>query len=161
MESRNPLSDKPFEQRGTKTYWPTIRGAYLDLNNIQKIRALSDGVILLEGTYHTRLNRHSGKGPVEQAIFFEHRIKEWGVRPAYFLVWIGNFYNGAVFHCAPQYPQCLNNSQEYLAYRAWHLYRKVTLRLYGNQEMDAEVAKFISKDNEPQNPTINTNTNTK
>ena len=149
MQSRNPLSSKPFEQRGTKTYWPTLRGAYLDPNNIHKIRALSDGVILLEGKYHTRLNRHVGKSPIEDAIFFEHRIKEWGVRPAYFLVWIGNFYNGAVFHCAPQFPQFLNNSQEYIFRRSWDLYRKVALRLYGEQEMDPEVKKFISTLNQP------------
>jgi hypothetical protein len=92
-----------FAFRKTKVKWPTLRGAYLTDENIEELRKMAFGVIFLEGEYQTRLNFDKGP-PEERAVFFEHLHRVQG-ESLFLLIWVGNYYNGSIFHCAWQFPQ--------------------------------------------------------
>ena len=151
MNKRPALPETIFESRGSKTHWPTLRSAFLTQENLPKIERLSTGVIFLSGEYNARLNQYTSKDPTELAVFFEHgftlKVKEspHNRKKAYMLSLIGNYYNGAVFHVAFQYPQCLYYYESDLEQQAFRLYWRVAGILYDYDYTDREVKEFIEQ----------------
>ena len=104
--TRLPMPDESyFASRGSKVKWPTLRGAYLTDDSVEELRKYAFGVIFLDGEYRTRLN-FDKKESTERAVFFEHLHKVTG-DSIFLLIWVGNYHNGSIFHCAWQFPQML------------------------------------------------------
>lgn len=144
--NRYPLPDNPvFASRGSKVKWPTLRGTYLDDVRVEALRRTAHGVIFLDGMYDTRLN-FGMKESRERAIFFEHLHK---VDDAYLflLIWIGNYLDGSIFHCAWQFPQHLHWSTTSLSWAAFRTYKRIVGIMYNGIEMDKEVAEFTRRGN--------------
>jgi hypothetical protein len=141
--SRIPMDSSPvFAMRGGAVKWPTLRGAYLNKDNILSLRKTAWGVVFLEGPYNTLLN-FDNKDSLECAVFFEHLIKVDG-DALFLLIWVGNYHAGAIFHCAWQFPQCTAWPQRGLEYGAKRVYRQVANILYGTNPKDPEVEEFLN-----------------
>lgn len=158
MNRRVLLGSRVFEPRGTKVKWPTIRKAWLTDESVAEIRSFVCGpgrsIIFLDGEYHTNLNRYVGKDSLERAVFFEYMIRHpspdisGGI---FALCWIGNFHNGAIFHCGWQYPQIrgweryVPRADDFFESCALRIYRSLVDILYkhSTHPMDSEVARFI------------------
>lgn len=128
-----------FASRCSKVKWPTLRGAYLDDDTVEQLRKYAFGVVFLDGDYNTRLN-FDKKDSVERAVFFEHLHKVQG-HSIFLLIWVGNYHNGAIFHCAWQFPQMWHWGWLNLERAAIQSYRKVADIL---DCQDPEVRKFLN-----------------
>lgn len=144
--NRTPLPNSPiFAIREDRVKWPTLRKAYLTDASVARLRQIAHGVIFLDGTYNTNLN-YDHKPPLERAVFFEH-LQQVDNDHIFLLCWIGNFYNGSIFHCAWQFPQHLNWPLRPLEFAAYRTYRRIAHALYdADTPMDPEVAEFLNQD---------------
>lgn len=152
--NRLPYPNPPWDIRGDDVKWPTLRGVWLDDSNIPRLHeaaiTLGKSIIFLEGTYRTNLNQYTKRSPIERAVFFEWFFRSPSPHRGgiFFLCWIGNFHNGCIFHCAPQWPQVQawedKLSREWLDKRACRIYRRVTHTLYPGDITDPDVNTFVS-----------------
>lgn len=155
--NRQGLAESPFFAiRKNKVMWPTLRKAYMNDENVAKLKkhVMSKGrsIIFLDGRYETKLNRYVRKDSNERAVFFEFMLRKKGVKGAIqTLVWIGNFHNGAIAHLSPQAPQfqcwvdCLGYKEAMLFFEeaCFRIYKDIADILYGGEYLDKEVKEFI------------------
>ena len=152
--NRTPLCGA-FSCRGTKVKWPTLRKARITDKSRGALRELAKSYrseIFLTGEYRTNLNFGRGKnGPFEVAAFFEREVRTDN-GALYLLVWVGNYYDGAVFHCGWQYPHARLVDNEVLERVAVETYMDVAIRLYeySDSVMDPEVEAFFDAQAEPE-----------
>lgn len=156
--NRQPLNNSPFFAiRKNKVKFPTIRKAYMNDTNVEILKnyVTSKGrsIVFLDGQYLTKLNRYAHKAPEERAVFWEFMVKEKEIKGGiFFLCWLGNFHNGAIFHAAPQWPQ-VQCWYEALGYeKANFLFEKHAFKIYkevvnilheGKDIIDDDVKEFI------------------
>ena len=155
--NRQGIPGSPFfGHRKNKVAWPTLRGAYMNEENVVILKkyATSKGrsIVFLDGEYNTKLNRYVRKAPEERAVFFEFMLRKKGVKGAIqTLVWLGNFHNGSIIHFGPQFSQiqcwieCLGYEPAMLFFEeaCFKIYNDVANILYDDSPMDSEVKEFI------------------
>ncbi len=142
--TRQPIPEPSlFAMRGKKVKWPTMKGAFLTDQKVADLKKMAFGVIFLEGDYNTRLN-FDKKDSTERAIFFEHLHKVDGEH-IFLLIWIGNYHNGCIFHCAWQFPQMHHWNWDSLEKAALGSYKRIAEIMYKGFTMDKEVAAICEQ----------------
>ena len=171
--NRRPLDVFPFEVRGDRVKWPTLRGVRLEDACVRWLRnfvtTAGRSIIFLDGTYRTNLN-FRGSSPVERAIFFEWLVRgrdlHWSLKGSggsgssggiYILSWIGDFEGGSIIHFGYQWPQvqCWQEEESVaqetirmgLHLQTFRIYKRIATKFYSLLEvdMDHEVSEFINQ----------------
>lgn len=155
--NRKKLSSPFFSIRKEKVKWPTIRGAYITNQNVQALKDFvtkkGRSIIFLDSTYDTTLNRYKGLPSEERAICWEFMCREKGTKGGIFMLcWLGNFHNGCIFHCSPQFPQIqcwyenmgFEKTNLFFERQSFKIYKEVVSIVYENNTiLDKEVKEFI------------------
>ena len=155
--NRRKLASPYFSIRKEKVKWPTIRGAYMNNDNVQVLKEFvtkkGRSIIFLDGKYDTTLNRYKNLPSEERAIAWEFMCREKGVKGGIFMLcWLGNFHNGCIFHCSPQFPQIqcwyeqmgFEKANAFFERQAFKIYREVVSIVHGGGTItDDEVREFI------------------
>jgi len=155
--NRKKLASPFFSIRKEKVKWPTIRHAYITDSNVKTLKDYvtnkGRSIIFLDGTYDTTLNRYKNLPPEERAVAWEFMCREKGVKGGIFMLcWLGNFHNGCIFHCSPQFPQLqcwyeamgIDKANAFFERQAFKIYKEVVSIVHnGNLIIDEEVKEFI------------------
>ena len=155
--NRRKLGSLFFSGRKEKVKWPTIRGAYMNDANAEKLKQYvttkGRSIIFLDGKYDTTLNRYKNLPSEERAIAWEFMCREKGVKGGIFMLcWLGNFHNGCIFHASPQFPQVqcwyealgYKEANDFFERQAFKIYDKVVSIVHNDGLIiDDEVREFI------------------
>lgn len=146
-----------FSIRKQKVKWPTIRGAYMTNENVKVLKEFvtkkGRSIIFLESNYNTTLNRYKNLPSEEKAVCWEFMCREKGIKGGIFMLcWLGNFHNGCIFHCSPQFPQLqcwyehlgFDKANAFFERQSFKIYKQVVSIVHGGNEIkDQEVKEFI------------------
>lgn len=159
--NRKKLCSPFFSIRKEKVKWPTIRGAYMTDENVLKLKEFvtkkGRSIIFLDSIYNTTLNRYKNLPSEERAVCWEFMCKEKGIKGGIFMLcWLGNFHNGCIFHCSPQFPQIqcwyehmgFEKANAFFERQSFKIYKEVVSILHEYSEIiDEEVKSFIENGN--------------
>lgn len=132
--------------------WPTFRKAALGEVERELFRELRGLTSFSQGTQ--KLHIKDGKmlsygGEIEEWLCVHFEIgrfvrKNTGTSsPLYFLVQLGQYPNGVIWHVGPQYPHVLDFISVAVEAASFQIYQEIAAILYRGLEIDSDVRKFI------------------